>query len=104
MLSETSQGILLRIKVTPKSSTNKIYGVENGMLKIRVTSPPDKNLANEAVINVVSKAFDLSKSSIEIIKGHQSRQKTLCFLNQSLNFIEKQLEKILNQMQQHRKH
>ena len=95
MLTETPQGTLLKIKVLPKSSMNKICGIENGILKIKVTSPPDKNLANEAVISLLSNAFNLAKSSIEIIKGHQSRQKTICFLHQSQVVIEKKLEEIL---------
>lgn len=99
MLSETPQGILLSIKVIPKSSMNKICGMENGVLKVKVTSPPDKNLGNEAVINLLSKVFNIAKSSIEIIRGHQSRQKTVCFLHQSKALIEEQLQEILKEIQ-----
>lgn len=98
MFKETPQGILATLKVLPKSSVNKICGIENGTLRIKVTSPPDKNLANEAVISLLSKAFKIAKSYIEIVKGHQSRQKTVCFFNQSKKYLEEQLEEILKEI------
>jgi uncharacterized protein (TIGR00251 family) len=98
MLTETSEGILLSVKVIPKSSVNKIYAAQQGTLKIKVTAPADKNLANEAVISLMSKALGLAKSSIYILKGAQSKHKTLCILNQSLLEMETQLETILKNL------
>ncbi len=51
--------------------------MEEGRLKIRVTVPPEGGKANRAVIEILSKALRVPKSSIEIIKGETSRIKTV---------------------------
>lgn len=70
------------IKVTPKSSNNKIGGLIEGgdgktFLKIFVTTVPEQGKANEAVIHLLAKSLKLSKSQITIVSGHTAHFKTL---------------------------
>lgn len=70
------------IKVTPKSSNNKIGGLIEGsdskiFLKVFVTTVPEQGKANEAVIHLLAKALKLSKSQITIVSGHTAHLKTL---------------------------
>ncbi len=51
--------------------------MEEERLKIRVTVPPEGGKANRAVIEILSKALRVPKSSIEIVKGETSRIKTV---------------------------
>jgi uncharacterized protein (TIGR00251 family) len=46
-------------------------------LQARVTAPPDKGKANEALIALVARAFAVPKSSVKIVSGDTSRLKTL---------------------------
>ncbi len=48
---------------------------EEGFLKIKVTSPPVKGKANEAVIRALAEHFDVPKSRIIITKGQTSNKK-----------------------------
>lgn len=68
----------LKIKVIPKSSENRIIGWEGEVLKIKVTAPPEKGKANEAVIRLLSKALRLAKSKFSVTSGLHSRKKTIC--------------------------
>jgi uncharacterized protein (TIGR00251 family) len=76
-LRRSDEGTLLEVVVQPKASRNEIVGIHRGSLKIRLTAPPVEGEANRECIKFLAKAFRIPKSSIEIIQGHKSRQKTL---------------------------
>ena len=69
--------IILKVYLQPKSSKNEIVGPYRDGIKIKVTAPPNEGKANEALIRLLGKELGISPSSIEIIKGHHSREKTL---------------------------
>ncbi|HRY37058.1 MAG TPA: DUF167 domain-containing protein [Candidatus Magasanikbacteria bacterium] len=70
--------MILKIKVIPKSSVNKICEeMANGILKIKITAPAVDNKANEELIKFLSKEMKKKKSQIKIISGFTSREKTL---------------------------
>ncbi|MBC8279582.1 MAG: DUF167 domain-containing protein [Chloroflexi bacterium] len=67
----------LKIRVQPKSSRNQVDGFENGTLRLRVTAPPTDGKANAGVIALLAKTLGVSKSRLEIIRGHNSRDKVV---------------------------
>lgn len=69
--------MIIHVKVIPKSSQNKIIGFENDVLKIKCTTAPEKGKANQAVINLLAKYYDVPKSSITILKGKSSSIKII---------------------------
>ncbi len=69
--------ITITVRVQPRSSGDGIAGLHEGRLKIRISAPPVEGKANERLTEVIAKAFGVSKSSVEIIKGHTSRLKTI---------------------------
>jgi uncharacterized protein (TIGR00251 family) len=44
---------------------------------VRVTAPPDKGKANQALISLIAKALGAPKSSVVIVSGETSRLKIL---------------------------
>jgi uncharacterized protein (TIGR00251 family) len=70
----------LKVYLQPKSSKNEIVGPYRDGIKIKVTALPIEGKANEALIRFLAKEFGISPSCIGIIKGHQSREKTLRLL------------------------
>ena len=69
--------ITLKIYLQPKSSKNEIIGPYRDGIKVKVTAPPVEGKANEALIKFLAKEFKISASSIEILKGHNSREKII---------------------------
>lgn len=65
----------IKVKVTPNSSEERVVGEENGILKVKVRSPPEDGKANSALIEVLSKHFEVPKRCIIIQSGHTSRIK-----------------------------
>lgn len=78
MIKETSDGLLIRIKIVPNSSKNDLI-IEDEFIKVKVTAQPIENRANKALVEFLSKRFKVPKTSIEIVKGDTSKEKTLLF-------------------------
>lgn len=74
---KSKNGITISVKVQPRSSSRGIEGVQGDNVKVRLTSPPVDNAANEQLIEVLSEELGVRKSSISIIKGMSSRQKVI---------------------------
>lgn len=71
------QDLLLAINVQPRSSKNEIISTENAPIKIRITSPPTDNEANNHLIKFIAKEFGVTQSQVTIDKGLRSRKKLL---------------------------
>lgn len=72
-------GVVLSIKVIPNSSKNELVNSETG-LRLKITAPPVDNKANKFVIEFLSKKFKVPKTSIKILRGETSREKTILFM------------------------
>jgi uncharacterized protein (TIGR00251 family) len=75
-------GVLLDLRVTPKSGRDAIDGIEqlaNGqtILKLRVRALPTDGEANDAVVALVAKTLKLPKAKVSLERGGASRVKTL---------------------------
>ncbi|MGK5595106.1 MAG: DUF167 domain-containing protein [Parachlamydiaceae bacterium] len=79
---------IIKVKVLPNASSNKIIGWENDELKIRLTAIPEKGKANEALIKLLAKRLDIPLSSIKVIGGTTSRHKKLLIKNLDITLFE----------------
>lgn len=75
-------GVLVDLRVTPKSSRDGIDAVEQladrqPVLKVRVRALPAEGEANDAVVALLAKALRLPKSCVALERGGASRMKTL---------------------------
>ncbi|HVT87982.1 MAG TPA: DUF167 domain-containing protein [Tepidisphaeraceae bacterium] len=68
-------GVTFWVKVVPGSSRDRIVGLLGDSLKVAVSKPAQKGAANEAVIELLSDAFRISKKQIIILKGHTNPRK-----------------------------
>lgn len=66
---------ILTVKVTPRARKSEIIGWEGEVLKVRLKANPEKGEANEELIELLSEAFQIPKSKIELIRGHKGRLK-----------------------------
>ena len=68
--------MVIEIKVIPNAKHTELIKTDTGY-KARLTAPPVDGKANEALIELLSKEFDVPKRDIEITKGQASRNKTV---------------------------
>ena len=80
MIKETSNGLIIKLKIVPNSSRNELI-IEDDFLKVKVTAQPIDNKANKALVELLAKQFKIPKSYIEIIKGNTSKEKTILISN-----------------------
>ena len=74
-------GLKLRVRLTPKSRRDAVDGVEDTAegpaLKVHVRAVPEKGKANAALVATVADWLDVPTSTIEVVVGGKSRNKTL---------------------------
>lgn len=66
-----------RVKLHPRSSKNSVVKEDDGSLNVYVTTLPIENKANQALVELLSKDFKVSKSRIKIVSGFKSRNKII---------------------------
>ena len=66
------------MRLVPRASRDQVDGwLDSGELKIRVTSPPVEEAANNRLIRFLSGALGLKKSDLTVVSGRHSRRKLL---------------------------
>lgn len=78
VVRKTPNGLVIKVRIVPNSSKNDII-LEEEFIKVKVTAQPIENKANKALIEFLAKSFKVPKTSIEILKGDTSKDKTLLF-------------------------
>jgi uncharacterized protein len=74
-------GVCLAVKLQPRAAANQIMGPHGEELRIRVTSAPVNNAANEALIELLARQLGCARRHIEVIRGHTSRHKVVRIQN-----------------------
>jgi uncharacterized protein (TIGR00251 family) len=98
VFSDHPDGLLIDVRVQPKSSQNAVVGIHGEALKIKLNAPPVEGKANKALIQLMAKLLGCPKSTVEIISGQASRSKRLLIRidrNGDLESRKKTLKKIL---------
>ena len=74
-------GIVLAVRLTPKSSRDEVAGVEpyggSSVLKARVRAIPDKGKANMALEKLIAKWLGVPVSTVALSRGGKSRLKSI---------------------------
>jgi uncharacterized protein len=67
----------IRVKVKPNSKKQEIQVGEDGILIVRLKSPPVDGKANAELISLLADYFEVSKSQITIKSGANSPHKLI---------------------------
>ncbi|MBU1055001.1 MAG: YggU family protein [Proteobacteria bacterium] len=78
---KSSDGLIFKVYVQPRSSKNMIAGLFGDALKIKLTAPPVDGSANNMCINYLAKRLSVSASRLEIVSGHTGKTKYILLKN-----------------------
>lgn len=90
-VKQSDGGVILTVKVVPGSSRTSIAGQLDGMVKIKISAPPEKGKANQSLIEFLAKHLGVKKNEIEIIAGSANPVKKVKILNISAEKVLKHL-------------
>ena len=93
-LQPTSEGLILRVRVQPRSSKAGITGFQGDCLKVCVNAPAAEGAANKACRDVIAKALGIPKGQIEIVSGAKSREKRILLKGAEREAILSRISKI----------
>ena len=51
--------------------------LEDGTLKVRLTTAPVDGKANAALVKILAEHFNVAPSQVEIVRGHRSKTKVV---------------------------
>jgi uncharacterized protein (TIGR00251 family) len=69
--------VIFEVHVVPRSSRSEVVGEHNGALRVRIAAPPVDGAANEELIRIMAKTFDVSRSAVKIVSGHGGKLKQI---------------------------
>lgn len=87
-LKASPEGVVISVRLQPRSSKNRLEGVREGSLRVRLTAPPVEGEANRALLGFLSEVTGVRKSDLEISAGHRSRDKSVLARGAALEPLE----------------
>jgi uncharacterized protein len=63
------------VRLTPRAAVDRVDGVIDGVLRVRVGAPAVEGAANNALIRLIAEELGVPRSDVRIVAGAASRQK-----------------------------
>jgi len=83
--------VKISLRVYPNASRNEVVRFVDGVCRVKVSAPPSKGKANRELMAFLSRLLGVGKDSINIIKGHTTRNKVVAIDGLSREEIMKRL-------------
>ena len=77
VLTATAKGVLLRVRIQPGARMERLDGVHDHDLRIRLTAPPVDGAANAACLAFLTKVLRVRRSQVRLQSGQKSRHKLI---------------------------
>jgi uncharacterized protein YggU (UPF0235/DUF167 family) len=65
------------VRLTPRGGADRIDGVADGVLRVRVASPPVEGAANIALVRLLADELDVPRSHVRLVAGTSGRLKRI---------------------------
>lgn len=94
-IRDTPRGATLEVRVQPRARKTAITGEMGTALKLALSAPPIEGRANEALVEFFSELFNVSRSSVQVLTGAQSRTKVIAIAGRKAQELTAILESAL---------
>jgi uncharacterized protein YggU (UPF0235/DUF167 family) len=79
-IGPASGGVRIAVRLTPRARADRLDGVAHladgaAVLKVSVTAPPSENRANDALLQLLAKEWNVPRRDLAIVVGAKSRTK-----------------------------
>ncbi|MCX7000001.1 MAG: DUF167 domain-containing protein [Candidatus Sumerlaeota bacterium] len=69
------EGIVIKVRVTPRSSRTEFAGASPDGFRLKVKAPPVEGAANDECIKFLARTFGVAKGAVSLKTGGKSRKK-----------------------------
>ncbi len=76
-MNSRGRGVTIEARISPGASKPGISRMDDGKIKVRLSSPPEKGKANKELKVFLSAFFGVAKKDVEIKAGEKSRDKVI---------------------------
>lgn len=90
-IQEVDDGVIFVTKIVPGSSRTAVSGWLDGILKIKVAAPRERQKANQCLLEFLAKQLGVKKSAINIISGKNNPVKHVHVLGISVDMLLRKL-------------
>jgi uncharacterized protein (TIGR00251 family) len=70
-------GVLLTVRLQPRAGRNEIGAPHGDALRVRVTAPPHRGAANEALLRLLAYTLQCAPSRVQLVRGAAASQKRI---------------------------
>jgi uncharacterized protein (TIGR00251 family) len=81
----------LRVRVAPGARRSELVGRLGDTWKLRVSAPPERGRANDAVVALLAAQLGLERSEIRVVAGQTARDKVVEVDRLTLDEVERRL-------------
>jgi uncharacterized protein (TIGR00251 family) len=71
----TERTTRLRLRVSPGAARTELAGRHGDGWKVRVSAPPERGRANDAVVGLLAERLGLPRTAVSVVAGDASRDK-----------------------------
>ena len=90
-------GAAITVRVSTRSSMAEICEImDDGAIKIRLTSAPVDGKANEELIKLLSKELKVPKTNLEIITGFSGKTKIIAIYGYDSEYINRRIYELVH--------
>ncbi len=76
-ISDTGSGIVVRVRVAPRSSRKGCAGLQGTQVKFNLHSAPVEDAANRELVEMLADGLRVPRSAVRIIRGGKGRDKVV---------------------------
>jgi uncharacterized protein len=75
VIESTPEGVVIAVRVIPRSGRSGVAGTRGGALLVRLNAPPVEGAANDELVEVMAAALGVPRRAVTIVSGERSRTK-----------------------------
>ncbi len=91
MIESTPGGVVIAVRVIPRSGRSGVAGTRGGALLVRLNAPPVEGAANDELVEVMADMLGVPRRAVTIVAGERSRNKRVRVANVDADHVASRL-------------
>jgi uncharacterized protein (TIGR00251 family) len=91
MTTSVPGGVIVSVRVIPRSAKSGLAGTRDGALLVRLHAPPVEGAANAELIDVMAKALGVPTRALSIVGGEHGRLKRVKVDGVTMDYLNSRL-------------